>query len=196
MPEKPSDRSPVRATPASGYAGDVSVDEAWRLLAEDPSAVLVDVRTMAEWMYVGKPDLTSIAKTPLLIEWQTFPERSLNPQFLAELSRSVADNSASWSCGATARKLSCCTTSSQESLFRTDRKTCNGGISINDLGRSNSWCAVLDRARITAATRSLISIAFLATENTFRIVMTMMLRLGVDSPNQNHCSSSSSHSNP
>jgi rhodanese-related sulfurtransferase len=94
MPEKPSDRSPVRATPAPGYAGDVSVDEAWRLLAEDPSAVLVDVRTMAEWMYVGTPDLTSIAKTPLLIEWQTFPDRSLNPQFLAELSRSVADKDA------------------------------------------------------------------------------------------------------
>ena len=94
MPEKPDQRSPVRASPAQGYAGDVSVDEAWRLLAEDPKAALVDVRTMAEWMYVGTPDLASIAKRPLFIEWQTFPDRTLNPEFLGKLAQAVPDKEA------------------------------------------------------------------------------------------------------
>lgn len=108
MPEKPQDRSPVNASPASGYAGDVSVNEAWRLLVEDPGTVLVDVRTMAEWMYVGTPDLTSIAKRPLFIEWQTFPDRTLNPDFLGQLSRSIPDQNATvlFSCRSGARSAS------------------------------------------------------------------------------------------
>ena len=33
----------------SDYAGDVTVDEAWRVLLEDKDSVLIDVRTNAEW---------------------------------------------------------------------------------------------------------------------------------------------------
>ena len=44
---------------AVGYAGDVKAVDAFELLAENPSAVLVDVRTKAEWAYVGVPDLKS-----------------------------------------------------------------------------------------------------------------------------------------
>jgi rhodanese-related sulfurtransferase len=36
-------------------AGDLDPEQAYRLLAEDPDAVLVDVRTRAEWVYVGCP---------------------------------------------------------------------------------------------------------------------------------------------
>ena len=39
-----------------GYAGDITAQQAWDLLAENPEAVLVDVRTEAEWRYVGVPD--------------------------------------------------------------------------------------------------------------------------------------------
>ena len=42
------------------YAGDVSPTEAWAALQQDPRAVLVDVRTHAEWSYVGLPDLRSL----------------------------------------------------------------------------------------------------------------------------------------
>lgn len=82
---------PLHVRPAPGYAGDVTPSEAWRLLTEDPKAVLVDVRTMAEWTYVGTPDLSPLGKRPLLIEWQTFPERSLNPGFVADVARAVPD---------------------------------------------------------------------------------------------------------
>jgi rhodanese-related sulfurtransferase len=88
---KPGPHSPLQVTPVQGYAGDVTPSEAWRLLTEDANAVLVDVRTMAEWMYVGTPDLSSLGKRPLLLEWQSFPERALNPGFAAEVARAIPD---------------------------------------------------------------------------------------------------------
>jgi rhodanese-related sulfurtransferase len=95
MPEGKSEKNPpVHATPAHGYAGDVTSEEAWRLLAEDPKAALVDVRTMAEWTYVGTPDLSSIGKRPLLIEWQTFPDRNINPEFLGNVAQALPDKDA------------------------------------------------------------------------------------------------------
>src|SRR5699024_4679635 len=39
----------VTVRPADGYAGDLECADAWRMLEADPQAVLVDVRTRAEW---------------------------------------------------------------------------------------------------------------------------------------------------
>ncbi|MCQ0989436.1 rhodanese-like domain-containing protein [Jiella marina] len=70
---------------ASGYRGDVTVGECWSALSEDPSAVLVDVRTAAEWTYVGIPDLSRLRQNPLLIEWQSFPSMEVDPDFAARV---------------------------------------------------------------------------------------------------------------
>ncbi|WP_227997406.1 rhodanese-like domain-containing protein [Nocardia australiensis] len=51
------------------YAGDITPQQAWELLRDNPAAVLVDVRTEAEWRFVGVPDTTSIDRPTLLIEW-------------------------------------------------------------------------------------------------------------------------------
>lgn len=67
------------------YAGDVTPQEAYEALRDDPSAVLVDVRTNAEWSYVGLPDLTGLGKQVVCIEWQTFPDGQVNPGFTEEL---------------------------------------------------------------------------------------------------------------
>lgn len=67
------------------YAGDVAPNEAWRILEEDPRAVLVDVRTDAEWAYVGLPDLSALGKKTLCVSWQVFPAMSANPHFADEL---------------------------------------------------------------------------------------------------------------
>jgi len=61
--------------------GDVTVAEAWNILAQDEKAVLVDVRTQAEWSYVGICDLSDIDKSPLLVSWQEFPHMAVNPAF-------------------------------------------------------------------------------------------------------------------
>jgi rhodanese-related sulfurtransferase len=67
------------------YAGDVAPEEAYAALAADEDAVLVDVRTTAEWNYVGLPDLTPIGKRVICVEWQRFPDGALNGDFLDQL---------------------------------------------------------------------------------------------------------------
>ena len=59
----------------------------WNALRDDPAARLVDVRTDAEWTYVGLPDLAEAAKQPALIPWQIFPAMAVNPNFLAQLTQ-------------------------------------------------------------------------------------------------------------
>jgi rhodanese-related sulfurtransferase len=53
------------------YAGDITPLEAWKLLSDNPNAVLVDVRTDAEWRFVGVPDLSSLGRDAVYIEWVT-----------------------------------------------------------------------------------------------------------------------------
>jgi len=64
---------------------DVPVTEVWARLAADPRAVLIDVRTRAEWAFVGLPDLSSIGKQPVLVEWQSFPDNRIDPLFAEHL---------------------------------------------------------------------------------------------------------------
>jgi rhodanese-related sulfurtransferase len=70
---------------SSSYAGDVSAVDAWRDLSETPEATLVDVRTAAEWAYVGVPSLDRIGKKPLLVEWDEFPSGELIADFPGRL---------------------------------------------------------------------------------------------------------------
>ena len=67
------------------YAGDVAPEQAFAALKADPDAVLVDVRTRAEWTYVGLPDLAALGRRAVLVEWQRFPDGSVNDRFVAEL---------------------------------------------------------------------------------------------------------------
>jgi rhodanese-related sulfurtransferase len=76
------------------YAGDLKPTEAWKLLAENPGAQLVDVRTRPEWTFVGLPDLGSIAKRPLLQSWQVYPAMDVAADFVAEIQRQIPDRDA------------------------------------------------------------------------------------------------------
>ena len=67
------------------YAGDITPQAAWELLRDDSEAVLVDVRTHAEWQYVGVPDTSSIARPTHLIEWVTYPDGAPNVNFVDQL---------------------------------------------------------------------------------------------------------------
>jgi rhodanese-related sulfurtransferase len=59
----------------------VSVAEAWQRLERDAKAQLVDVRTKAEWQFVGVPDLTGLSRSAVLIEWQTYPQGTTASDF-------------------------------------------------------------------------------------------------------------------
>ena len=64
---------------------DVNVEEVWERLEKDPGSVLIDVRTQAEWAFVGVPDLSSLGKELLLLEWQQFPNGEVSPSFATQL---------------------------------------------------------------------------------------------------------------
>ena len=72
-----------------GYRADVSPEEAWATLSSEPGAALVDVRTTAEWNYVGVPDLSDIAAHFLRVEWQSFPSGAINPAFAEEVTAAL-----------------------------------------------------------------------------------------------------------
>ncbi len=72
------------------YAGDVDVETAYQAVASNPDAVLVDVRTRAEWTFVGVPDLRAVGKDVLTVEWQGFPAGTAVPDFVETLSGELA----------------------------------------------------------------------------------------------------------
>jgi rhodanese-related sulfurtransferase len=61
------------------YAGALLPVEAYELMQKAPSAKLIDVRTRAEWDFVGR------VPGSVPIEWQTYPNSQPNPAFLDEL---------------------------------------------------------------------------------------------------------------
>ncbi|MAN60732.1 MAG: sulfurtransferase [Parvibaculum sp.] len=81
----------IQGQPPEDYAGDVTVDEAWRVLLEDKDSVLIDVRTNAEWSFVGVPDTSALGKELFCIEWQTFPTMNVNEEFTATVAQAVKE---------------------------------------------------------------------------------------------------------
>jgi rhodanese-related sulfurtransferase len=70
------------------YAGALLPLEAHALMQNIAGAKLVDVRTQAEWEYVGH------IPESVLIEWNTYPSGQRNPQFLEQLQARVAKTEA------------------------------------------------------------------------------------------------------
>lgn len=77
-------------TAVSGqYAGDVSPEEAFEFLCGDANAALIDVRTQAEWSFVGVADLATCNKAPLLVEWQRYPTMAMNETFRVDVAKAL-----------------------------------------------------------------------------------------------------------
>src|SRR4030067_489948 len=65
------------------YEGALLPDEAYEILQSAPGAKLVDVRTRAEWDWVGRiPDAVEI-------EWAIYPGMKPNPHFIAQLEQQI-----------------------------------------------------------------------------------------------------------
>ena len=67
------------------FAGNISAQETWDKLQDDPRAVLIDVRTPEEWAYVGVPDLSSLERTCVFVPWSLYPNNALNPNFVHQV---------------------------------------------------------------------------------------------------------------
>ncbi|MFL6150884.1 MAG: rhodanese-like domain-containing protein [Ornithinibacter sp.] len=67
------------------YAGDVTPTEAYAAATGPDDALLVDVRTTAEWTYVGVPVLEGAHRDVAFVQWSTFPEGRVNERFVDEV---------------------------------------------------------------------------------------------------------------
>lgn len=65
------------------YSGEVTPTEAFELLQHAPNAVIVDVRTRAEWDWVGR------VPGAIEIEWVEYPDMTRNSGFVAALCAQV-----------------------------------------------------------------------------------------------------------
>lgn len=72
-------------TTAGPTVSEVLPQEAWAELEASQDAVLIDVRTRAEWSFVGFPDLSSIGHTTVLAEWRSFPNMAVVENFADDL---------------------------------------------------------------------------------------------------------------
>ena len=70
----------------------VSPVEVWRDLETSRDAVLVDVRTKPEWQFVGVPDLSALGKNVVTLEWNRYPDMSIDQGFAEELFRIVGED--------------------------------------------------------------------------------------------------------
>lgn len=65
------------------YSGAVSPAEAWALRQQLPGSVIVDVRSAAEWQFVG------VVPDAIRIELRTYPGMVPNPGFVTQLQQQV-----------------------------------------------------------------------------------------------------------
>jgi rhodanese-related sulfurtransferase len=65
------------------YEGALMPEEAYQIMSEAPAAKLVDVRTQAEWDWVGR------IPGAVQIEWLTYPGNHANPYFVNQLQQEV-----------------------------------------------------------------------------------------------------------
>ena len=92
MPEtaiKHGAHAPLHTAPGV-YAGDVTPQEAWSHLIADSGSMLVDVRTEAEWQFIGLPDMRSAKGKLATVSWKLYPHFALNNGFSAQLKEAGA----------------------------------------------------------------------------------------------------------
>jgi len=54
-------------------------DKAWKLVQDDPRALLIDIRSSMEYLFVGHP------KGAIHVPWIDEPEWTINPHFVTEI---------------------------------------------------------------------------------------------------------------
>jgi rhodanese-related sulfurtransferase len=85
----------------------VAPTQTWEALKADENARLVDVRTDAEWNFVGVPDLQGAGKQAVLIPWQVYPTMQRNGNFEGDLTQAglTADHTIYFICRSGARSM-------------------------------------------------------------------------------------------
>lgn len=82
------------------YAGDVTPEQAHAAVTGPEGAMLVDVRTRAEWSFVGVPVIDGAADAVAFVEWSTFPAGTVNERFVDEVVAAGLTRDARCTCSA------------------------------------------------------------------------------------------------
>lgn len=85
----------------------VAPTQTWEALRAEANAQLVDVRTDAEWNFVGVPDLGAAEKQTVLIPWQVYPTMQRNGGFEDQMKQAglTADSHIYFICRSGVRSL-------------------------------------------------------------------------------------------
>jgi len=73
-----------RKDPRCSYAGELTPIETFEHLVKE-GGMLVDVRTIPEWQFVGVPDLSGCKGDFAAISWKVYPDMSQNAVFAEQL---------------------------------------------------------------------------------------------------------------
>ncbi len=67
----------------------ITPQDAFALLQNSQTSVLIDVRTFEEVKFVGFVDDSMIKNQSLMLPWQLFPDMTLNPKFTSDLQKAL-----------------------------------------------------------------------------------------------------------
>src|SRR3712207_6643030 len=100
------------------HRGDCTPQEAHERLLANPDAVLLDVRTQAEWAYVGVP----LVERLLRLSWQVFPTMEINPDFVRQVEQAGIPKDAEILC-----------------ICRSGARSAQAASALAAAGFTNSW---------------------------------------------------------
>ena len=100
------------------HQGDISPAEAYQRLQNNPAAVLIDVRTQPEWVFVGEPAVERLIR----LSWQVFPSMQVNGNFVAEVEQLGLPKDAEILC-----------------ICRSGARSASAASALTQAGYSNAW---------------------------------------------------------
>ena len=68
---------------------ELSLGQAWTVLSSNERSVMIDCRTVAEWNFVGLPDLRAVGKEIRTVEWVRYPDGAPNIDFVAQATEGI-----------------------------------------------------------------------------------------------------------
>ena len=100
------------------HKGDITPAEAWQRLQNNAAAVLIDVRTQPEWVFVGVPAVERLIRQC----WQVFPAMQVNGQFVAEINQMGLPKDTEILC-----------------ICRSGARSASAASALTEAGYSNAW---------------------------------------------------------
>jgi rhodanese-related sulfurtransferase len=100
------------------HKGNISPVEAFERLQRNAAAVLIDVRTQPEWVFVGVPAVERLVR----LSWQVFPSMQINGQFVAEIEKMGLPKDTEILC-----------------ICRSGARSASAASALTDAGFGNAW---------------------------------------------------------